>query len=171
MKKYAILMLALALLLTGLASLGLSPVQAYPTMGGNCALCHPGGAPGGSKPAPAPQKKTAPASKTRVTPQKQAKATQKQAVQATQAASAALSCKQCHPRATTPVAGMKCEACHEGGAAHMKAPTKVKTKIGRQPVKVMLAYEVNIGSGRHIGLTKQGAQVCAACHAHAHSND
>ncbi|MGQ9512117.1 hypothetical protein [Thermodesulfitimonas sp.] len=169
MKKYAILMLVLTLLLAGLASLGPTPVQAYPTMGGNCALCHPGGAPGGSK--TAPQKKTKPPTKTGVTPHKQAGAPQKQVAQTKQVVGAALSCKQCHPRATTPVAGMKCEACHEGGAAHMKAPTKVKTKIGRRPVNVMLAYEVNVGSGRHIGLTKQGAEVCAACHAHAHSND
>lgn len=157
MRKWILVVVGLVFWVAGLVGLAPSPVAGYPSMGSNCALCHPGGAPGGSKPAPAPQKKTT--------------APQKQTAGAKQTGAVALSCKQCHPRATAPIAGMKCEACHEGGAAHAKAPTKTKPRISQQPVKIMLAYEISVGSGGHIRLTKQGAEVCAACHAHAHSND
>jgi hypothetical protein len=42
----------------------------------------------------------------------------------------------------TAIGGMKCETCHENGAAHMKSPKTAKVKF-----------------------TKAGAQSCSSCHA------
>lgn len=51
------------------------------------------------------------------------------------------SCRACHPAVSSALPGVPCEACHRGGAAHAKAPTKTKVEKG-------------------------GVNVCASCHAH-----
>ena len=135
-----------ALLIISLTNFGSVPVGATPSMGSNCAGCHGSNIPG-AKPAPKP---TTPAKKPATTTKKPtapAKTTQpaKPAAKpeaAKPAPAAAGKCAKCHAT-VSPLAGVGCETCHEGGAAHMSAPTKVKVKF-----------------------SKQGAQICASCHAH-----
>ena len=154
MKRYfSGIALALALvLLLGLTKLGSSPVDAYPNLGSNCAQCHPGQAqpkppaPTPTKPAPAKPAPTKPA------PTKPAPTV-----------TVAVSCNKCHPQVSSPVPGMKCEACHEGAAAHMKAPSRAN--IGLKSAAVSIGFEIDPAA--HLKLSQQGVQTCGNCHKHA----